>query len=81
MRYYVCCILVGVGLAQGFEAMEAAQEYPPVALCPNYDTLIVAVNPWRIGSPTRTIVPTCDVLPPRMTNAQPVAPREDTTDA
>lgn len=60
MRYYVACFLLGVLLAQAFEAWEARQDWPPVALCPNYDELRVAVNPWRLGSPTRTIIPTCE---------------------
>jgi len=61
-RYYVCCLLVGILLAQRFEAWESEQEYPPVALCPNYDEMRVSVNEWRLGSPVRPVTPTCETL-------------------
>lgn len=60
MRYYLACLLLGVLLAQAFEAWYDRQPAPPVAVCPNYDELRVAVNPWRIDSPTRTIIPDCE---------------------
>jgi hypothetical protein len=30
------------------------------ATCPNHDSVTVAVNEWRLGSPTRTVAVPCE---------------------
>lgn len=60
--YGVACLVLGAFLAQEFEAWYGIHDWP-VALCPNYDAVVVSTNPWRIDAPTHTLVPACEGAP------------------
>ena len=53
--------LLILGYAAGYAVAEATVRAEYVtATCPNHDTIRLAVNEWRLGSPTRTLPVECE---------------------
>jgi hypothetical protein len=53
--------LLILGYAAGYAVAEATVRAEYVtATCPNHDSVTVAVNEWRLGSPTRTVAVPCE---------------------